>query len=162
MQVSAVVHTAFSSVSNLPGSTLDGMGWETVPRFPLASQKSLNLLTACVLSCFSCVQLFCKPVIYKPPGSSDHGDSPGKNSGVGCHALLQGIFPIQGLNMSLLHLLHWHAGSLPLAPPGKPPVIPQTSLKKLFSEYLLDPTTIPGTRGITLNKVGTILCHHGR
>jgi len=29
------------------------------------------------------------------PGSSVHGDSPDKNSGVGCHALLQGIFPTQ-------------------------------------------------------------------
>ena len=38
-----------------------------------------------------------------PPGSSAHGDSPGKNTGVGCHALLQGIFPIQGLNPGLLH-----------------------------------------------------------
>ena len=47
-------------------------------------------------------------------------DSPGKNTGVGCHALLQGIFPTQGLNLHLLHLLPWQAGSLPLAPPGKP------------------------------------------
>ena len=31
-----------------------------------------------------------------PPGSSVHGDSPGKNTGVGCHAFLQGIFPTQG------------------------------------------------------------------
>ena len=46
-------------------------------------------------------------------------DSPGKNTGVGCHALLQGIFLIQGLNPSLLTLLHWQAGSLPLVPPGK-------------------------------------------
>ena len=38
-----------------------------------------------------------------PPGSSVHGDSPGKNTGVGCHALLQGIFPIQGSNLGLLH-----------------------------------------------------------
>ena len=30
-------------------------------------------------------------------------DSPGKNSGVGCHALLQGIFPTQGLNLGFLH-----------------------------------------------------------
>ena len=36
------------------------------------------------------------------PGSSVHGDSPGKNTGVGCHALLQGIFPTQGSNPSLL------------------------------------------------------------
>ena len=46
-------------------------------------------------------------------------DSPGKNTGVGCHVLLQGIFPTQGWNPRLLHLLHWQAGSLSLAPPGK-------------------------------------------
>ena len=33
----------------------------------------------------------------------------GKNTGVGCHFLLQGIFPTQGLNPHLLHLLHWQA-----------------------------------------------------
>ena len=37
------------------------------------------------------------------PGSSVHGDSPGKNSGVGCHDLLQGIFPTQGSYPGLLH-----------------------------------------------------------
>ena len=39
---------------------------------------------------------------------------------VGCHALLQGIFPTQGLNSRLWCLLHWQAGSLPLVPPLKP------------------------------------------
>ena len=34
-----------------------------------------------------------------PPDPSVHGDSSGKNTGVGCHALLQGIFPTQGLNL---------------------------------------------------------------
>ena len=38
-----------------------------------------------------------------PPGSSVHRDSPGKNTGVGCQALLQGIFPTQGSNPGLLH-----------------------------------------------------------
>ena len=38
-----------------------------------------------------------------PPGSLVHGDSPGKNIGLGCHALLQGIFPTQGSNTDLLH-----------------------------------------------------------
>ena len=37
------------------------------------------------------------------PGSSVHGDSPGKNTGVVYHALLQGIFPTQGSNLGLLH-----------------------------------------------------------
>ena len=38
-----------------------------------------------------------------PPGSSVHGNSPGKNPAVGCHALLQGIVPTHGLNPGLLH-----------------------------------------------------------
>ena len=47
-------------------------------------------------------------------------DFSGKNTGVSCHALLQGMFPTQGLNLCLLYPLHWQGGSLPLAPPGKP------------------------------------------
>ena len=46
-------------------------------------------------------------------------DSPGKKAGVGCHALLQGIFLTQESNPCFLCLLHWQVGSLPLAPPGK-------------------------------------------
>ena len=40
-------------------------------------------------------------------------DSPGKNTGVGCHFLLQGVFPPQGLNLPVLRLVLWQAGSLP-------------------------------------------------
>ena len=46
-------------------------------------------------------------------------DSPGKNTGVGCHDQLQGIFPTQGSNLSLMFPA-WQPDSLPLAPPGKP------------------------------------------
>ena len=46
-------------------------------------------------------------------------DSPGKNTGVGFHFLLQGIFPTNGSNLYLSCLLHWQEGSWPLAPPGK-------------------------------------------
>ena len=51
------------------------------------------------------------------PGTSVLGDSPGKNTGIGCHALLQGIFPTQKSNPGLLHcrrvLYHLsHQGSL--------------------------------------------------
>ena len=49
-------------------------------------------------------------------------DSPGKNTEVGCHVLLQGIFPTKGSNPCLLCLLHWQAGSLPLTSPGTPPI----------------------------------------
>ena len=51
-------------------------------------------------------------------------DSLGKNTGVGCHALLQGIFPTQGSNACLLCFLHWQGGSLLLDLPGKPPKVP--------------------------------------
>ena len=47
--------------------------------------------------------MLCDPMDCDSPGSSVHGDSPGKNTGVGCHALLQGIFPTQGLNPGLPH-----------------------------------------------------------
>ena len=58
--------------------------------------------------------MFCYPMDYSLLGSSVHGDSPGKNTGVGCYAFLQGIFLTQGSNPSLLHLLHWQMDSLPL------------------------------------------------
>ena len=46
---------------------------------------------------------FFDPMDCGPPGSSVFGDSPGKNTGVACHALLQGIFPTQGSNSGISH-----------------------------------------------------------
>ena len=43
----------------------------------------------------------CDPMDCSLPGPSVHGGSPGKNTGVGCHALLQGICTTQGLNPGL-------------------------------------------------------------
>ena len=60
------------------------------------------------------------PMDCSLPGSSVHGDSPGKNTGVVCHALLQGIFLTQGLNLPLLCLLHWQVDSLPMRHLGNP------------------------------------------
>ena len=45
----------------------------------------------------------CDPMDCRPSGNYVHGDSPGKNTGVGCHALLQGIFPTQASNPALSH-----------------------------------------------------------
>ena len=61
-----------------------------------------------------------KPMDCSLPGSSCPWNSPGKNTGEGSHFLCQGIFLTQGLNLHLLHLLHWQADSLSLAPAGKP------------------------------------------
>ena len=66
----------------------------------------------------SCLTL-CNCVDCSPPGFPVHGDSPGENTGRGCHALLQGIFPTQGSNPHLLRFLDWQVGSLPVVPPGK-------------------------------------------
>ena len=74
----------------------------------------------CAESLQSCPTL-CDPLDCSPPGSPVLGCSPGKTTGVSCHALLQRIFLTQRLNPHLLHLLHRQVGSLPLAPPGKPP-----------------------------------------
>ena len=86
----------------------------------------------------SCLTL-CDPVDCSPPGSSVHGIFPGKNTGIGCHFLLQGIFLTQG---SKPCLLHWQADSLPLSHPGSPTAAHSTlsnghCLKqKFFSVFL--------------------------
>ena len=62
--------------------------------------------TSCCASSLSPVRLFvtvCDPVECSPPGFFVHVDSLGKNTRVGCHALLQGIFPIHRSNPGLLH-----------------------------------------------------------
>ena len=69
---------------------------------------------------------FCNSMDCSLPGSSAHVILLARIlywrnfTGVGCHSLLQGIFPTQGLNLCLLCLLHWQVDSLPLAPPQKP------------------------------------------
>ena len=97
----------------------------------LDSNRVSPSLCACMLSHFSCVWLFCSLVDYSPPGSSWPWDSPGRNTGVGCRALLQGIFLTQGLNPHLLSLLHWQAGFLPLTHLGSP------SLSQRLSKFFL-------------------------
>ena len=60
-----------------------------------------------VIQLLSHVRLCVIPMNCSLPGSSVYGDSPYKNTGMGCHVFLQGIFPTQGLNLCLLCLLHW-------------------------------------------------------
>ena len=69
-----------------------------------------------VVSSLACGPLFATPWIVAHQAPLSMG-FPGKDTGVGCHSLLQGIILTQG---SKLHLLHWQVGSLSLGPPGKP------------------------------------------
>ena len=76
----------------------------------------------------SCPTL-CNPVDSSLPGSSVHEDSPGKNTGLGCHALLQGNLPNPGIEPRTPAL---HVDSLPAEPQGKSHINVNTSLKEFF------------------------------
>ena len=90
------------------------------------TDHKVTITNALCLVAQSCLTL-CDPMEHSPPGSSVHGVSPGKNTGVGCHALLQGIFPTQGLNPDL-----WHCRQILYPePPGKPTIINMLSGKKV-------------------------------
>ena len=66
--------------------------------------KYLCVLPILLFSSCVCCVLGCSVVSdCSLPGSSVHGDSPGKNNGVGCHAFLQWIFPTQGSSSGLPH-----------------------------------------------------------
>ena len=67
----------------------------------------------------SCLTL-CEPMDCSSPGYSVHEVLQARILEWGCHALLQGIFLTQGLNLHLLRLLLWQADSLPLAQFRKP------------------------------------------
>ena len=73
----------------------------------------------CALSHFSHVQCFDTPWPVAPQAPLSMGFSRQEHWS-GCHALLQGIFPTQGLNLRLICFLHWQVGYLPVPPPWKP------------------------------------------
>ena len=90
--------------------SLEGIKTNPTLMFPLTTEsyirKSVLVISftgACMLNRFSHVQL-CGLYRLQLTRLLSPWDSPGKNTGVGCHALLQGIFPIQGLNLCLLYL----------------------------------------------------------
>ena len=66
------------------------------------ARSQTRVETPCAQSLQSRLTL-CNPVDCSPPGSLCPWDSPCKNTGMGCHALLQGIFLTQGSNPGLLH-----------------------------------------------------------
>ena len=93
--------------------------WRTLQRHKQIGKEKLEIVSlycfsncllfvkqsAHVLSCFSCVWLFATLGLYLI-GLLCPWDSPGKNTGVGSHFLLHGVFLTQGLNSRLLCLLH--------------------------------------------------------
>ena len=79
---------------------------------------SAQSVLRCMLSHSSCIWL-CATLRTEAHQAPLHG-IPQASGVLDCHFLLQGIFPTQGSNLSLLHFLHWQEGCLPLVPPGRP------------------------------------------
>ena len=90
--------------------------WKEIPE---ESFCFISGSASCMLSCFSHVWLF-MALRTVAARLLCPWDSPGKNTEVGCHALLQEVISTQVSNLSLFCLLHWQVSSLPLVPPGKP------------------------------------------
>ena len=91
----------------------------------VTDRSSLAQQTVCVnarvhaKSLQSCPTL-CSPMDCSPPGSPVHGILQARILEWVAVPSSKGLFPTQGLNPRLVGLLLWQAGSLPLAPPGKP------------------------------------------
>ena len=114
----------------------------------------------------SCPAL-CDPMDCSPSGSSVHGDSPGENTGVGCYALLLGIFPSSHTsNPHLLQPLHWYVGPIPLAPPGKPGFYHRTvQINRTYTyitSFLSLPPLLPShPSGLSQStRLGSLCCTH--
>ena len=81
------------------------------------SQRKPNTMCAVLYLVTQLYQTLCNSMDCSLPGSSVHGDSPSKNTGVGCHALLQGNLPNPGIESRSPAL---QADSLPAEPAAKP------------------------------------------
>ena len=110
-------HLSFSKLCHLAWYSLGPSMLLQMARFQWflwPSNVSLYVYCAVLFLVIQLCPILCDTVDCSLPGSSVHGDSPGNNTGVGCHVLLQGFFPTQGWKLCLLHcrqiLYHWATG----------------------------------------------------
>ena len=139
--------TKIMTSSPISSWQIDGETVETVEDFILGACKSLQMVTTamklkytcslqenlwpsyvypamlCLVS-QSCLTL-CDPMDCSPPDFSVHGDSPGKNTGVGCYASSRG----SSQSRDQTQVSHSASRSLPSEPPGKPMSILDSILK---------------------------------
>ena len=90
----------------MPIQLVNARNWNFNFLSPYLESSSLFTSPCYLLQCFSCLVVSdsCNPMgCMQPARLLCPWDSPDKNNGVGCHFLLQGIFPIQELNLGLLH-----------------------------------------------------------
>ena len=86
-------------------------------------------------------------------------DSPGKNTEMGSHSLLQGIFTTQGSNLHLFRLLRQQADSLPSEPPGKSQYkwLAQGQIPSLFWAQSQHHRILPLEESVSWRAVGHVL-----
>ena len=107
------------------GEVIRSRGWGLMNGINALIKKTLesslipSAMCVCMLSC-SVMSDFLLPLGLQPTRLLCPWNSPGKNTGVDCHFLLQGIFPTQGSNPCLLHLLQRQVDSIPLSHLGSP------------------------------------------
>ena len=94
------------SSTELASPALQGRFLTTGPpgKFPVFHFKRSSLAAGWSIDCSECLvtQLcltLCDPLYHSPPGSSIHGDSPSKNTGVGCHFSPPGDLPNPGIEL---------------------------------------------------------------
>ena len=161
----------FLSPGDLPGPGIE-------PRSPVLQANSLpfelqGVVGVCIQLCLYSVATLWTVAhqVLCPWGF------PGKDTGVGCHLLLQGIFPTQGLNLCLLHLLHflhWQADSLTTVSPESDvaqscqtlcdPVdcsLPGFSIHGILQARILEWVTISFSRGSSQHRDRTRVCRIG-
>ena len=119
--------------------------------FKQAHEKETVLIPIVALFSCSVVSDSYDPMDCSPTRLLCPWDSLGKNTGVGCHFVLQGISPTQG---SSPYLLHWQVNSLPLSHQGSPP-IPITQQDNQRCRQVESPWRLhrgrPGSRAGSLN-----------
>ena len=151
----------FLEKTNKPKTTITKTYLLTIPLFSVLETFqyqqqhtrmpiSLHLTILACLVAQSCPTL-CNLVDCSPPGSSLYGDFPGKNTRVGCHFHLQGIFLTQGLNLGLLCLLHWQVDSLPTEPLEK-------LWRRTISEFSFSIGSVWHTEDLRQPPVSSRLC----
>ena len=138
--------------SNMPGDPWNcGLPYKAQTAYTCATVWVRIQHLPCLLSRFSHVWLFATPWTVAHQASVPMGFSRHK-FGSGLPFLFHGIFPTQGSNLCLFHLLHWQASSLPLAPPGKP-LLPGLSHYHLkISVGTLECYSFPNTSSLTPNN----------
>ena len=131
-------------------SSLEKCLLKSLAHFQQNYQVFFILRCCCCLVAKSCA-ILCDPMDCSLPGSSVHGIFQARILQMGCHFILQGIFPTQGLNS---HLLHWQADSLLLSHQESPLLRCRNTLYILEANpYQISSRKLQDTKSVFKNQL---------